>query len=234
VFCVSPLCQGARLRKGETQGVLDQFQSPVFLIGAGMSAESGVPPSSAPVADGVRFLLEPEAVQADYRRWRTLLEEARPHAGHEALRKFGYPLITFNVDGLLGKAGCEQVLEMHGSAWRQRCIACARRCGVDVSTCACGGRLRPDVVWDHEELAWDVVEAALAYLRSCDCLVCVGFSGARLPALEFALDARRRGAYLLEINPESTPLSEHCNDCWRGQAGELLPRLGMGEASSHR
>lgn len=199
-----------------------------------MSAESGVPPSSAPNADSVRFLLEPDTVLADYRRWRELLQNAQPHHGHAVLRELGCPVITFNLDGLLQKAGCEQVLELHGSVWRQRCTLCSQRTGAEAQACSCGGRLRPDVVWDHEELAGEVVEQARRWLDSCDCLICVGTSASRLPGSQFPLEVRRRGAYVLEINPEPTVLSEHCSECWRGQASELLPRLRMGEASSHR
>lgn len=199
-----------------------------------MSVESGVPLDSPPRADATRFLLEPDVVVAEYARWREQLNQARPHPGHAVLRALKRPILTLNVDGLLQKAGCEAVLELHGSVWRNRCQLCARPADVDQQRCHCGGRLRPDVVWDHEALAWDVVEQARQWLDASDCLVCVGTSASRLPVSDFPLEARRRGVYVLEINPEATALTPHCNESWRGQASELLPRLGMGEASSHR
>jgi NAD-dependent deacetylase len=43
------------------------------------------------------------------------------------------------------------------------------------------------------------------------------------PAASIPEIARAAGAYLVEVNPEATPLSELCDEVLTGKAGEILP-----------
>ena len=43
--------------------------------------------------------------------------------------------------------------------------------------------------------------------------------------------ARAAGAYVVEVNPERTPLSDLCDEVLMGKAGEILP---MFETISHK
>lgn len=187
-----------------------------------MSVASGVDLDSAPRVDPERFLRQPDQVLDQYRAWKACLEKARPHAGHAVLRQLRVRLVTLNTDGLLQKAGCSDVLELHGNVWRDRCQACG---SVVAGSCPCGGPCRPDVVWEHEPLPQEVAERAFQWAEECDCLVCVGTSGRQLPAGQLPLRAREAGAYLIEINPQPTAISELCHECWRGGAEVLLARL---------
>ena len=56
-------------------------------------------------------------------------------------------------------------------------------------------------------------------------LFVVGTSAIVYPAAALPAEARRAGAYLVEVNPEPTPLSEICDMTIRGLAGEVLPRI---------
>jgi NAD-dependent deacetylase len=73
----------------------------------------------------------------------------------------------------------------------------------------------PEAVW---------VEAA-ERAASCDVCFVVGTSAIVYPAAGLPVAAKRAGAFLVEVNPEATPLSEICDLTLRGAAGEILPRL---------
>jgi NAD-dependent deacetylase len=221
------------------------------LTGAGVSAESGVPTfrggGGAAVWKGMPFDVISSAAMVrsnlpevwewfDYRRG--VLGRCRPNPAHAALaawqERFGrFTLATQNIDGLHAEAGSRGVLELHGNVWRARCLACGGRedlrrkppdvrppvCGV------CGGRMRPDVVLFGETLPEDVwAEAAKSAARSEVCFV-VGTSAIVYPAAGLPLASKRAGAFLVEVNPEPTPLSDLCDLTLRGPAGEVLPRI---------
>lgn len=221
----------------------------VALTGAGTSAESGVPTfRDAQTGLWERFrpeeLATPEAFRAHPRRvwewyaWRRrLVATARPNAGHHALvdlagRVPAFTLITQNVDGLHQRAGSTGVIELHGNLTRRRCSA---GCGVmepadeDRRTpppCPrCGAPLRPDVVWFGEPLPADALEAAWQAAEGCDVFLSLGTSALVQPAASLPQVAASRGAVLLEVNPEETPLSHRAHAAVRGGFAELLPRL---------
>jgi NAD-dependent deacetylase len=223
------------------------------LTGAGVSAESGVPTfrggGGAAVWKGMPFdvISSAEMVRSnlpevwewfDHRRG--VVGRCRPNPAHAALagwqERFGrLTLATQNIDGLHAEAGSRGVLELHGNVWRARCLACGgredlRRKPSDVRppVCdVCGGLMRPDVVLFGETLPEDVwADAAEAAARSDVCFV-VGTSAIVYPAAGLPLAAKRSGAFLVEVNPEPTPLSDLCDLTLRGPAGELLPRLAV-------
>ena len=56
------------------------------------------------------------------------------------------------------------------------------------------------------------------------CLV-VGTSGMVWPPMALALASQRAGAFLIEVNPESTSLSAEADLCLRMGADQVLPEL---------
>jgi NAD-dependent deacetylase len=219
------------------------------LTGAGVSAESGVPTFRGP--DGLwrgfraEELATPEAFAADPKRvwewydWRRgLIAACRPNPAHEALAALerraggGLTLVTQNVDGLHARAGSGDPVELHGNIWRVRCTACGRlaedrrvpipilpRCG------ACGGLLRPHIVWFGESLEAAVLERAVGAFESAEAALIVGTSGVVHPAASLAGLAKRAGAFVVEVNPEPTPYGGRVDVTLEGKAGEVLPRL---------
>jgi NAD-dependent deacetylase len=230
---------------------LRSARSVFVLTGAGVSAESGVPTfrggAGAAVWKGMPFDVISSAgmlardLQAvwewfDYRRG--VLSHCQPNAAHTTLARWQdsfpqFTLVTQNIDGLHAAAGSRNVLELHGNAWRARCLVCGwredvRRLDADERppVCrACGEAMRPDVVLFGEMLPAGVFELAAARASECDMCFVVGTSAIVYPAAALPFDARRAGAYLVEVNPEPTPLSEICDATIRGPAGEVLPRL---------
>jgi len=234
------------------QDLIDRLASAgrvAVLTGAGISAESGVPTfREAQTGLWARYdpqeLATPEAFRRDpklvwewYAWRRSLVANARPNAGHYALAELeglfpAFSLITQNVDGLHQQAGSRAVIELHGNIRRTKCFEEDRVVdGWEASDeipprCPrCGGRLRPDVVWFGENLPQNALEAALQAAQSCEVFFSIGTSAVVQPAASLAALAQRRGARLVEINPERTPLSHAADDVLTGPAGVVLTEL---------
>lgn len=220
------------------------------LTGAGISAESGIPTFRGAgglwrnfrpedLATPEAFARDPKTVWEWYDWRRGLIRDAKPNLGHYALaqleRRMGgrFVLITQNVDGLHNRAGSERVLKLHGDIWWTLCTACGDvrsdfrvplpelppRCA------ACGGLLRPGVVWFSEPLPARTWEQAEEAARTCDVLIVAGTSAVVYPAASLAPLAKRHGARIIEINTEATPLSGEADLCLKGPSGEILPQI---------
>ncbi len=172
----------------------------------------------------------------DYRRG--VLKTVSPNAAHIALARWqdrfaDFTLVTQNIDGLHAAAGSRDVIELHGNIWRARCAACrSRRDLTDESdptrppACTeCGSPMRPDVVLFGEMLPAGAFESAAAKADNCDLCFVVGTSALVYPAAALPELAGAAGAYVVEINPEPTPLSALCDEVISGRAGDILPQL---------
>jgi NAD-dependent deacetylase len=219
------------------------------LTGAGISAESGVPTfRDAQTGLWAKYrpedLATPEAFQSHpkmvwewyaWRRERVAL--AQPNAGHHALvalerRIPEFTLITQNVDGLHRRAGSRRVLELHGNLFGNRCFRCGKAAEtweddgeVPPRSLCCGSWLRPDVVWFGEMLPEATLREAEASTRTCEVFLSIGTSTLVYPAAELPVTALRRGALVVEINPQPTPFSPQANFVLQGPAGVVLPAL---------
>lgn len=87
----------------------------------------------------------------------------------------------------------------------------------------CGEYLRPDVVWYGEILPSPVVNEAFAQTERCDLFLVIGTSAVVQPATTLPLIALERGIPVIEINPNSTPLSDRVTLSIRHRAGDILP-----------
>lgn len=241
---MSPVALSGRLRK-----VLERADRVVAFTGAGISAESGVPTfrSAGGIWQNMRpeelasmagFMRNPELVWEWYAQRKRIMADVRPNLGHTALARMEklfphFSVITQNIDNLHRRAGSATVFELHGNIERNYCMSCGLGYtndevlgvqGVPVCT-SCGGRIRPDVVWFGEMLPEDQWAHAVAAAERADLFLSVGTSAVVYPAASLPLVARQTGAYLVEINPETTPLTERADEFLQGQAGEVLPVL---------
>ena len=223
----------------------------LVLTGAGVSAESGVPTfrggGNSAVWKGIPFevmssaqMLERDltAVWEWFNYRRGVLAALQPNAAHEAIagwqdRFRHFTLVTQNIDGLHQVAGSRHVIELHGNVWRGRCFDCGVRhdlrdlkLDTDIPACIeCGGHLRPDVVLFGEMLPAGAFERAAAEAQHCELCFVVGTSAVVYPAASIPEIARAAGAYIVEVNPEKTPLADLCDEVLTGKAGEILPWL---------
>jgi NAD-dependent SIR2 family protein deacetylase len=112
----------------------------LVLSGAGISTESGIPDyrgEGGSLSRHTPMTYQDFTAGAQARRrywarshlgWRTF-GRARPNTGHRAVAAFGQRgllsgVITQNVDGLHQAAGSTDVVELHGSLDRVRCLSC--------------------------------------------------------------------------------------------------------------
>jgi voltage-gated potassium channel len=150
------------------------------------------------------------------------------------------------ADGVAGDGAAERpdaaLLELHGSLFRVQCTACSHRADhrepVDTSSrevlprCPeCDALLRPDVVWFGESLDRTVLEEAIARADAAEACLVVGTSAVVQPAASLATRAARVGAALIEVNPESTPLTRSAKHVFRGDAAKVVPAL-LGRADA--
>ena len=229
--------------------VLRNARHVVALTGSGISVESGVPTfreaqtglweryDPQELATPEAFARDPRLVWEWYEWRRDLVMRAEPNQGHRALAELGrwipdFTLVTQNVDGLHGRAGSQNIIELHGNILRSRCSLedevvgpQARDDAVPPRCPRCGAYLRPDVVWFGEMLPPAELEAASEAASRCDLFFSVGTSGLVYPAAGLPYEAGESGAVLVEINPHETPLSRHADYALRGPAGEILPKL---------
>ena len=206
----------------------------VVLTGAGVSAESGVPtfrsgsdslwskfsPEELASIDG--FMANPKLVWEWYSWRRKLIGEAQPNPGHEALAKLEkhltkFTLVTQNVDNLHQRAGSEQVIELHGNIHKNKCLRCGRPAPESafatdhIPKCTCGGMIR--------------LNAAIVAAGSTELFMSIGTSAAVFPAADLPVIAKRRGAYLVEINLEETRISPHADEVYHAPSGVVLSAL---------
>lgn len=228
---------------------LGNAQSVVAFTGAGISAESGIPTFRG--TDGIwkkfkpeelanidAFMRNPELVWEWYAHRKRIVAGIQPNAGHIALAKMeqlfqDFAVVTQNIDNLHRRAGSKTVHELHGNIEKNYCI----QCGTSYSDeeimnqsgsphCQkCNGLIRPDVVWFGEMLPEDEWEKSVRAAESADVLLSIGTSGVVYPAASIPLTAKRAGAFLVEVNPEPTPLTEHSDAFLAGSSGTILPAL---------
>lgn len=189
-----------------------------------------------------------ERVWRFYSQRRRDARKAEPNPAHRALAdleaKLGdrFFLVTQNVDDLHEKAGSQRLVHMHGELFASRCEcspiapgvgawSCRERPFRDeslyesaeaIARCACGGRIRPHIVW-FGEIPLEMERIQREIDRATVMLV-VGTSGAVYPAANFV---RWAGPHVrrIYIGPEE-PMNAHAfTDIVRGNAGQVLPGL---------
>lgn len=233
----------------EAARVIRKSRRVVALTGAGISVDSGIPAFRG--TQGLWEKYDPMeyahigALRRDPKKvWQMLLElhacveGAQPnpaHLGLAQLEDMGHlrAVITQNIDNLHQEAGSRRVIEFHGSSRRMACLVCdARLPSKEVSLreipplCACGGTLKPDVVFFGEPIPWRALIEANEESKHCQVMMVVGTSALVAPACDMPYLAKDYGACVIEINTEETPLTHSVTDIFlEGRAGELLKRL---------
>ncbi|HEX8271128.1 MAG TPA: NAD-dependent deacylase [Longimicrobiaceae bacterium] len=222
----------------------------VASTGAGMSRESGIPtfrdaleglwerydPETLATERG--FRADPPLVWSWYAERRRQIVACEPHAGHFALAEMDGVLprlvvLTQNIDGLHTAAGSRDVVELHGSIRRVKCLDAHHPFAGEPPDAEggpppcprCGSPLRPDVVWFGEIMPQEAMERAWILAEMCDVMLVVGTSGLVFPAADLPREAKRAGARIVEINPEPSGITPVADVFLRGPAGEILPRL---------
>lgn len=224
-----------------------EIKNIVILTGAGISAESGLKTFRASdglweghriedVATPEAYERNPNLVNEFYNARRAQLREVEPNAAHFALAKLQNEwkhdvlIVTQNVDDLHERGGAKNLLHMHGELLKARCTETMEVCDWhdDIlpntqSPYSKHGTLRPHIVWFGEmplemPRIWDAI-------RECDLFISIGTSGNVYPAAGFVQDARRAGAYCVELNLEPSLGTRDFHESINGKATEIVPEF---------
>ena len=182
----------------------------VFLGGAGVSTESGIPDfrSGAGIYNtkyrpidiiAHDFFMEHPEDFFDFYKRKLIYPDARPNKAHKALVRLERQgklkaIITQNIDNLHQEAGSKCVIELHGSVFRNYCMDCGKKFNIEyiaaqegVPHCdRCGGIVRPDIVLYEENLEHENVDNAIKAVKKCDLMIIAGTSLTVYPAATFA------------------------------------------------
>ena len=227
------------------QKIINESNSIVFFGGAGVSTESNIPDFRS--ADGIFhmsyqyppeqvvsysfYIKYPEEFYKFYKN-KMMVLDALPNPAHLKLAQLERAgklkaVITQNIDGLHQKAGSKNVLELHGSIWRNYCMDCNAfyeaekvKEATGIPTCSCGGMIKPDVVLYQEGLNPTIIEQAIATIRGADTLIIGGTSLAVYPAAGF-IDYFR-GSNLVVINKSHMEKSVQADLNIAAPIGEVL------------
>ncbi|WP_417026554.1 NAD-dependent protein deacylase [Candidatus Allofournierella excrementavium] len=221
-----------------------------FLGGAGLSTESGIPDfrSSNGVYAALKaygrppeellshgFFVRHPDVFFDYYRKYLIRPEAKPNPAHYALARLEQQgkltaVITQNIDELHQRAGSRNVLELHGSVYRNHCMECGKSWPVeavleadDVPRCTCGGIIKPDVVLYGEGLDPATLTAAVEAIAAADMLLIGGTQLSVYPAA--GLVDYFHGKDLAVINLSATPRDAQAALTIRRPIGEVLAEV---------
>ena len=218
----------------------------VFVTGAGISQESGIPTfrgkdgywrryDPMKLASIDAFYDDPKLVWEWYEDRRKNILSVKPNEGHFAISQMeefkDVVVLTQNIDGLHQRSGSTNVLELHGSIIRIKCTVCDFTDNITENfeslppKCKCGSILRPDVVWFGEPLPQNIWQSAIKEASICDVMIIVGTSLVVSPANTLPVYAKQNGAILIEVNPEKTVMSNDMTLSIQATSVGVLPKM---------
>ncbi len=192
------------------QELIDSSENIVFFGGAGVSTASGIKDFRS--KDGLynmKYDYSPEEILSHhffvshtkefYKFYRDKMNclDKLPNECHLYLTKLEEKgklkaIITQNIDGLHQKAKSKNVIELHGSIYRNRCMDCNKFYdekivfnSKDIPKCSCGGVIKPEVVLYEEPLDETVINSTIKYISNSDLLIVAGTSLTVYPASGF-------------------------------------------------
>jgi len=231
------------------KSMIESSDNVVFFGGAGVSTESNIPDFRSP--DGLFnkkfdipaeqilrhsfFLAHPDKYFDFHRTRLTYMNDAMPNKAHLKLAEMEKSgklkaVVTQNIDNLHHRAGSENIIELHGSAFRNYCMKCRKTFPVShildcdsVPYCECGGIVRPDIVMFEEMLNENTISKAIEYISKADVLIVGGTSLVVYPAASFV--NYYRGNKLVLINQSETAFDEKADLVIRSSIGGVLSEI---------
>lgn len=228
--------------------IIDKSSNIVFFGGAGVSTESGIPDFRS--VDGLynqKYQFPPEIILShsfflnhtkdfyQFYKDKMICLNAKPNITHKTLARLEQEnklkaVITQNIDGLHQMGGSKEVIELHGSIYRNYCMSCHKSYGVqeiinahDIPKCTCGRVIKPDVVLYEEGLDEDVLESSINYISNADVLIIGGTSLSVYPAA--GLIRYFKGSKLILINKSTTDFDNRADILIQGTLGEVFKNL---------
>jgi NAD-dependent deacetylase len=226
----------------------------VALSGAGMSTESGIPDFRSPgtglweKVDPSEFASINSYVSTPGKNVKFMLDlgmkifKAKPHKGHKALTKLQKMgklegILTQNIDGLHQRAGCRNVIELHGTASESICLKCDSvfpitkminqviKGDYNPSCPKCNGLLKPNAIFFGEPLKSKVLIEADKLIADCDLLLVLGSSLLVYPVAFYPQKVLAMGSKVAIINIQPTNVDNSSEVVIHQKIGNILPRV---------
>ena len=232
----------------QLQKIINTSKKIVFLGGAGVSTESGIPDFRSSKKEVTPDYLPPEIALSlgffehhpkkffDYYFENLVHSDAKPNQAHKKLKELEDAgklthIITQNVDGLHEKAGSKNVINIHGTIYSNHCRCCKKRYSLNevknmesIPICTdCGAIIKPDVVLYGEGLNMAKLFQAETALRQADTLIVAGTSLVVQPAASLLFSFK--GKNLVLINKSDTPLDYMATLKINSPVGEVLGKI---------
>ena len=204
--------------------------------GAGISVESGIPPFRGET--GLWSKYDPIVLDINYFKtnpsesWTVIKEifydffgQAKANSAHIGLAKLEKAgmlssVITQNIDNLHYEAGSTKVYEFHGNSHSLGCLNCSNKYKIrdlnfntlPVNCPKCNGLVKPDFVFFGEGIPAYAYEMSMQEASRADLVIIIGTTAEIMPASYIPYDAKQRGAYIIEINPERSKFTDQITD----------------------
>lgn len=232
----------------ELKKMIDESKTIVFFGGAGVSTASGIkdfrsidglynmkypyPPEE--ILSHTFFVNRPNEFYKFYKDKMNTLDKL-PNECHKYLVELEHigklkAIITQNIDGLHQKAGSKNVLELHGTIYKNKCMKCGKDYEVesvfkakDVPKCSCGGIIKPEVVLYEEPLNEEVIYQSIKAIKEADMLIVAGTSLKVYPANTYI--NYFNGKYLVVINNEKTIADNYASLVINEDINEVFKKL---------
>lgn len=201
-------------------------------------------PAAADLLDLGPYVRDRDVRERGWRMWAEhAVWAARPTSAHRALaglERAGALLavLTQNFDGLHQAAGSapDRVVELHGTLATTSCLRCATTVPTrdvlarlatepDPPCQACGGVLKPDVVYFGEQLADGALARAVAAATDAHTFLAVGTTLTVHPVAGLVPLAVDAGARLVVVNAEPTAYDHLADEVLRDPIDQVLPAL---------
>lgn len=230
--------------------LIEESDNIVFFGGAGVSTESKIPDfrsqdgtysnkysdySPEEILSQEFFYNKTEEFYKFYRE-KMIYKDSMPNKAHKALNYLEEKnklkvIITQNIDGLHQKAGSKNIIELHGSVYKNNCINCGEYHDLNyiinsrpLPRCnKCNRIVKPNVVLYGESLNTRAIDEAIKYIREADILIVAGTSLTVYPAA--GLIRYYRGKKLILINKSVTDFDNIANYIIRDKVGEVLEKV---------
>jgi NAD-dependent deacetylase len=245
--------------------LIREARSVVALTGAGISVPSGIPDFRSPgtglwtkvnpmeVAHIDVFRRDPERFWGYYAPRFQSLGDKVPNRAHEALAELERAglldaVITQNIDRLHGRAGTQNLVEVHGSIATSSCLVCGLRYELEdvrarherdprgVPRCECGEALKPDVVLFGEYLPVEAFARAEALATAADLMLCIGSSLEVYPVAQLPDTTLAAGGQIAIITQSATAFDRQAAVRMNGDVVQeleaLLGALGLSLSTS--
>lgn len=212
----------------------------IMFTGAGVSTSTGIPDFRSGVntvlptgpgiwerkAKGVQLPSQKKKIQSVLQAFPSLSHMAIVKLQEEGLVKF---VVSQNTDGLHRRSGLDPdfLAELHGNTNMEKCLKCGIKYMRDFRTRSsrkvhdhltgrrcddqqCGGPLVDSIINFNEDLPQDELDKACERARLADLCIVLGSSLRVYPAADIPGEMIKRGAKVVIVNLQKTPLSRKC------------------------